>query len=148
LLKRNRHTANNKQQANSKPQTTSRPRRDKLQTVRSPTLDKIRQQYHGNAAAANGHTNHPLQIETLQIAWTEYIQRLKEARNPAAQPFELAQLQIKDENSFEVVTANNIEQKFIEQERNHLFFIFTATIKEPVYCSSMLLSVNRFRKDL
>ena len=84
-------------------------------------LDKIRKQYQGNGTAANGHTNHPLQMETLQTAWTGYIQKLKEARNPAAQPFELAQLQIKDENSFEVVTANNIEQKFVEQERNHLF---------------------------
>ena len=39
----------------------------------------------------------------------------KEAKNPAAQPFQLAALRIKDENSFEAVTANNIEQKFIEQ---------------------------------
>ena len=30
-------------------------------------------------------------------------------------------LRIKDENCFEAVTANNIEQKFIEQERNKLF---------------------------
>ena len=33
----------------------------------------------------------------------------------------MAALRIKDENSFEAVTANNIEQKFIEQERNKLF---------------------------
>jgi DNA polymerase-3 subunit gamma/tau len=30
-------------------------------------------------------------------------------------------LRIKDANCFEVITANNIEQKFIEQERNRLF---------------------------
>ncbi|MBL0154299.1 MAG: hypothetical protein IPP93_12755 [Chitinophagaceae bacterium] len=66
---------------------------------------------------------------------------LKDARNPAAQSFELAVLRIKDPNTFEVVTANNIEQKFIEQDRNHVFgylvekldnrvLQFTVTIEE------------------
>ncbi|MBN8675473.1 MAG: DNA polymerase III subunit gamma/tau [Chitinophagales bacterium] len=84
-------------------------------------LDKIRKQYQGNGNAANGNTNQPLELETLQKAWAEYVVLLKEAKNPAAQPFELALLRIKDENSFEAVTANNIEQKFIEAERNKLF---------------------------
>ena len=43
----------------------------------------------------NGNTNHPLQLETLQTAWNEYVQKLKEAKNPAAQSFEMAQLQDK-----------------------------------------------------
>ncbi|MBL7724821.1 MAG: DNA polymerase III subunit gamma/tau [Chitinophagaceae bacterium] len=84
-------------------------------------LDKIRKQYQGNANNGNGNTNHPLQQETLQKAWGEYIVTLKTNKNPAAQPFELALLRIKDENSFEAVTANNIEKQFIEQERNSLF---------------------------
>lgn len=46
---------------------------------------------------------------------------LKEAKNPAAQPLEAASLRVVDANSFEVVTRNNIEQRFIEQERNPLF---------------------------
>lgn len=84
-------------------------------------LDKIRKQYRGNGNATNGNTNQPLELEALQKAWAEYVVVLKEARNPAAQPFELALLRVKDENSFEAVTANNIEQKFIEAERNKLF---------------------------
>lgn len=84
-------------------------------------LDKIRKQYQGNGNAVNGNINQPLELEHLQKAWAEYVVVLKEARNPAAQPFELALLRIKDENSFEAVTANNIEQKFIEAERNKLF---------------------------
>ncbi len=84
-------------------------------------LDKIRKQYQGNGNAVNGNINQPLELEALQKAWVEYVAVLKEARNPAAQPFELALLRIKDENSFEAVTANNIEQKFIEAERNKLF---------------------------
>lgn len=84
-------------------------------------LDKIRKQYKGNGGNGNGNTNHPLREEELRAAWSAYVVKLKEAKNPAAQPFELATLRIKDENSFEAVTSNNIEQKFIEQERNRLF---------------------------
>lgn len=90
-------------------------------TTRISALDKIRKQYQGNASNGNGNTNHPLQQETLQKAWAEYISKLKSNKNPAAQPFELALLRVKDENSFEAVTANNIEKQFIEQERNALF---------------------------
>lgn len=84
-------------------------------------LDKIRKQYQGNGNNGNGNINHPLQADTLQKAWNDYVQKLKDAKNSAAQSFELAKLRIKDENSFEAVTANNIEQKFIEQDRNKLF---------------------------
>jgi DNA polymerase III subunit gamma/tau len=84
-------------------------------------LDKIRKQYKGNGSSTNGNINQPLKEEELQKAWGEYIQVLREAKNSAAQSFELATLRIIDENSFEAVTANNIEQKFIEQERNKLF---------------------------
>ena len=84
-------------------------------------LDKIRSQYQSNGAPSNGNTAEPLNDAQLHSAWKEYTRQLKEGRNPAAQPFELAVLRIKDANCFEVITANNIEQKFIEQERNRLF---------------------------
>lgn len=84
-------------------------------------LDKIRKQYKSNGSSANGNTNHPLKEEELKSAWQEYVQKLKETRNPAAQSFELAALRVIDDNSFEAITANNIEQKFIEQDRNRLF---------------------------
>jgi len=84
-------------------------------------LDKIRKQYQGNGSSTNGNSNHPLTEDELKAAWNEYIQKLRESKNPAVQSFDLAELRIKDENSFEAVTANNLEQKFIEQERNKLF---------------------------
>ncbi len=84
-------------------------------------LDKIRKQFKDNGNPAPENQNNPITIEGLQKAWNEYTALLKGARNPAAQPFTMAELRIKDENSFEAVTNNNIEQKFIEQERNHLF---------------------------
>lgn len=94
---------------------------EKAGPVKISALDKIRKQYKGNTHNGNNGTNQPLEIEKLQIAWAEYVIKLKEARNPAAQPFDLAILRIKDENSFEAVTANNIEKQFIEQDRNMLF---------------------------
>ena len=93
----------------------------KPQTTGLSALDKIRKQFKGNGNGNGDNINRPLIQEELQKAWNDYIFLLKEKRNPAAQPCELALLRIKDENSFEAVTANNIEQKFIEQERNHLF---------------------------
>jgi DNA polymerase-3 subunit gamma/tau len=84
-------------------------------------LDKIRKQYKGNGAGQQENINQPLEAEILQKAWETYINKLREAKSPAVNPFQLAVLRIKDENSFEAVTSNNIEQKFIEQERNRLF---------------------------
>lgn len=84
-------------------------------------LDKIRKQYRNSASQDSGTINEPLSLDSLTSAWQQYIAQLKKNRNPAAQPFELAVLRVKDDNSFEAVTANNIEQKFIEQERNPLF---------------------------
>lgn len=94
-------------------------------------LDKIRKQYQSNGTTAVT-VNQPLALDELQKAWGLYVIQLKEAKNPAAQPFELAELLIKDENSFEVVTANNIEQKFIEQERNALFAFLQAQLKNKL----------------
>lgn len=84
-------------------------------------LDKIRKQYQANGNTGNGNTNHPLKDDTLQKAWSDYVQKLKEAKNSAALSFEMALLRIKDDNSFEAVTADNIQKQFIEQDRNKLF---------------------------
>lgn len=83
-------------------------------------LSKIRQQYQGSAMPGAS-ANQPLNEELLKLAWEEYIEKLKLEKNPAAAPFSLARLSVKDSHIFEVETANNIEQKFIEQERNKLF---------------------------
>jgi len=84
-------------------------------------LDKIRKQYQANGNQGYETIHHPLLEEELLKAWAEYIIKLKDAKNPAAQPFQRARLRIKDENSFEAITGNNIEKQFIEQDRNKLF---------------------------
>ncbi|MFI5131105.1 MAG: DNA polymerase III subunit gamma/tau [Chitinophagales bacterium] len=84
-------------------------------------LDKIRKQYQGNGPSTNGNTSHPLNEEELRSAWNEFAVKLKNGKSSAVQSFEMTALRIKDDNSFEAVVATNIDQKFIEQERNKLF---------------------------
>ena len=130
-------TAYQPQTSNSNLDPRSRQTSNKLSA-----LDKIRKQYQGNGASGNGHNNHPLELESLQTAWAAYILKLKEAKSPAAQSFELAHLQVKDENCFEVITSNNIEQKFIEQERNHLFAFLQQQLKNRLLQISVVVSEN------
>jgi DNA polymerase-3 subunit gamma/tau len=82
------------------------------------SLDSIRQkvqQTNGNTVVAE---DQPLELVKLQEAWKNFIQLLKENKNPAWQSFELADLIIKDPCSFEATAANNLQQKFLEIERN------------------------------
>lgn len=110
-------------------------------TGKISALDKIRGQYKNNGNTAE-QVNQPLQHESLFQAWVDFVQKLKEKRNPAAQPFELAKLQVKDENSFEVITSNNIEQKFIEQERNPLFAFLQQRLKNRLLQFNVIVVEN------
>jgi len=105
-------------------------------------LDNIRNKYKSNGNSSADQNNEPLNLETLQQSWKNYIQKLKEKKNPAFQSFELAQLQVKDENCFEVITSNNIEQKFIEQERNHLFSFLQKQLKNRLLQFSVTIREN------
>lgn len=62
----------------------------------------------------------PLTTEKLQEAWKIFTAQLKEKKNPAAQSFEMADLEIVNEARFNAVTNNNLEQRFIEQEKRKL----------------------------
>ncbi|MGV3657094.1 MAG: DNA polymerase III subunit gamma/tau [Chitinophagaceae bacterium] len=82
------------------------------------SLDAIRQKVQQENCGTVIAADVPLEQGTLEAAWQQFIQQLREARNPAVQSFELAQLIIKDANSFEATATNNINQKFLEFERN------------------------------
>ncbi|MBC7829412.1 MAG: DNA polymerase III subunit gamma/tau [Chitinophagaceae bacterium] len=62
----------------------------------------------------------PLSSEKLQEAWKTFTDQLKEKKNPAAQSFQMAGLEIVSDGRFDVVTNNNLEQRFIEQEKRKL----------------------------
>jgi len=80
-------------------------------------LDAIRRQYATGANTGTAIQTTPLTSESLQLAWNDFTNWLKENKNPAAQSFDLAVLRVKDESSFEIVTPNNLQCKFIESER-------------------------------
>lgn len=113
----------------------------KTSSPKLAALDKIRKQYQANGN--NGTTViYPLVKEELENAWKEYVLKLKEAKSPAAQPFELALLRIKDDNCFEAVTNNNIEKQFIEQERNKLFAFLKDRIKNRLLQFNVIVEEN------
>ena len=82
------------------------------------SLDNIREKVKQNNGHANVAEDQPLELSKLQEAWKKFILLLKEKKSPAWQSFELASLIIKDANSFEATAANNLQQKFLELERN------------------------------
>lgn len=131
-----------------KPTTPTTTQNVQATGTRLSALNKIRQQYQGNEAIAAASLNQPLQANHLQKAWEGYIQKLKDARNPAAQPFQLAALRINDDNSFVVITSNNIEQKFIEQERNELFSFLQKELSNRALQFTVLINENAMERPV
>ena len=84
------------------------------------SLSRIRQQMASRRQNDDSNNSRPLESEALYKAWRQYAEFLRENRNPAVQSLELAVLRIIDDQNFEVVTSNNLEQKFIEQEKRTL----------------------------
>jgi DNA polymerase III subunit gamma/tau len=81
------------------------------------SLQNIREK----VAIANGNAvpvDMVLTEESLKRGWDLFIKILKEEKNPAWQSFETSILRIKDANSFEAIVHMNINQKFLEFERN------------------------------
>jgi DNA polymerase-3 subunit gamma/tau len=85
---------------------------------RLAALDKIRSQVRGSGNFENGGASvgKPLQFEELQKAWKDYTELLKTQKNSAWQGFEMAELQVQDNNNFIALVSSNIDLRFIEQE--------------------------------
>jgi DNA polymerase-3 subunit gamma/tau len=88
-------------------------------TPKLGTLQSIRQKF-ANKQAGNENPIIALSNDKLQEHWANFSQRLKDKKNPAAQSFDMARLNIINDSTFEIVTNNNLEQKFIEGERREL----------------------------
>jgi len=93
--------------------TTPKPKAAKL----SSKLEEIRKLVKGNDNNGNGSDaiSTPLELENLQAAWNEYVQKLKSEKDPAGTNFDMAELKIQDANSFIAIVTNNIQLRFIEQ---------------------------------
>ncbi len=69
----------------------------------------------------NGKEVKDLTEAELTICWDNFIEKLNAKKNHSAVTnFKMAELKIIDNNSIEIITENNIQQKFIEQERAEL----------------------------
>jgi DNA polymerase III subunit gamma/tau len=81
------------------------------------SLDAIRKKVSAQNKT-NGNEVKELTDEELRVAWDKFIEKLNEKKNHSAVTnFKMATLKIIDNNSIEIITGNNIQQKFIEQER-------------------------------
>ena len=83
------------------------------------SLDAIRKKL--SAQNKNGKEVKNLTEEELRICWDKFIEKLNAKKNHSAVTnFKDAVLRIIDNNSIEIITESNIQQKFIEQERAEL----------------------------
>ena len=84
------------------------------------SLDAIRKKVTAqNKAAGTGVKE--LTEQELQLCWNMFIEKLSTKKNHSAVTnFKMAELKIIDNNSIEIITENNMQQKFIEQERAEL----------------------------
>jgi DNA polymerase-3 subunit gamma/tau len=107
-----------------KPTNTERVRETEPQSIQPvqktkiSSLESLRQSFEKANGADTAVLDEPISIQALKDAWNRFIIDLKNNKNPAFSSFEMATLVVKDQNSFEAVVKNNIEQKFIEFERN------------------------------
>ena len=95
------------------------PEKAKPKSTKLGSLSSIREQLQQNSAKESFVTL-PLSPELLQEYWNVYADKVKENKNPAYTSLAVARLHIVDESKFTVETNNNLEQKFIEQERRML----------------------------
>ncbi|HMK04750.1 MAG TPA: DNA polymerase III subunit gamma/tau [Ferruginibacter sp.] len=81
------------------------------------SLEKIRNDV-SQKNKTNGNDVKELTLQELTSCWEKFIERLTAKKNHSAVTnFKMAELKILDNNTVEIVTENNIQQKFIEQER-------------------------------
>jgi DNA polymerase-3 subunit gamma/tau len=106
------------------------------------SLSKIRQQFSSRLQNTEDNNNAALEPEALQKAWAVYAQQLRDAKNHALQSFERATLKIVSGQSFEVITNNNLEQKFIEQEKRSLSDFLQKTFSNKAISFTIVVQEN------
>lgn len=117
-------------------------------TIKLGALSKIRQQYSHSNGASTATVAKSLTDEELQNAWNSFTASLKDAKNPAAQSFDRASFHIIDNNLFEVITGNNLEQKFIEQQRLQLCEHLQAWFNNKTLSYSMVIKEKAGEKEI
>lgn len=84
------------------------------------SLDALRKKISAQNKA-NGNEVKEITDAELRLCWEKFIEKLVAKKNHSAVTnFKMAELKIIDNNSIEIITGNNIQQKFIEGERAEL----------------------------
>jgi DNA polymerase-3 subunit gamma/tau len=91
-------------------------------------LSKIRDQFAQQVKENTANHHKTLSSEALLNTWKQYTEQLRTQKDPALPSFERARLEVVGPSEFQVVVHNNIEQRFIEQERNALYEFLTRHI--------------------
>ncbi len=94
-------------------------------------LNKIRGQFAQADPNESSKKSEAIEQEALQNGWSLYTEKLRADKNSALPSFERARLEITGPLEFRVTTSNNIEQRFIEQERNALYELLTRHLQVP-----------------
>jgi DNA polymerase III subunit gamma/tau len=127
--------------AEKAPAGTSSPEKPKPKSTKLGSLSSIREQLQQNSAKESFVTL-PLSPELLQEYWNVYAEKVKENKNPAYTSLAVARLHIIDESKFTVETNNNLEQKFIEQERRMLAEFLQNAFRNRSLSFSVIVSEN------
>ena len=96
------------------------PRIKTATTTSLGALSKIRQEVVNRKTVADAGELKILESAPLAEVWNQFTTELKRSKNSAAQSFEGAELRILDDSRFEILTNNNLEQRFIEHEKRKL----------------------------
>lgn len=117
------------------------PEKAKPKSTKLGSLSSIREQLQQNSAKESFVTL-PLSPELLQEYWNVYAEKVKENKNPAYTSLAVARLHIMDESKFTVETNNNLEQKFIEQERRMLAEFLQNAFRNRSLSFNVIVSEN------
>lgn len=106
-------------QQTAQPPATNQPAATATTTSSSPSpkisgLAQIRNKFKNLEEEAKAIPARPLVMEELRAVWDEFASMLKSQKNAAGNVFDMAQLQMVDENSFYVKVGDPIQFRFIE----------------------------------
>ncbi len=108
-------------------------------------LSKLRQEVAGRQQRVADTRINLLTEKELTDAWEQYTQQLRLNKNSALPSFERATRQIINDSFFEVITNNNLEQKFIEQEKRNLSSYLQTIFNNKAITFSVLVNENNIK---
>jgi DNA polymerase-3 subunit gamma/tau len=111
----------------------------KTQGTSFGALSKIRQEVVNRKSVAVSSETKNLESVLLTEVWHQFTADLKKNKNSAAQSFEGAELRILNEQRFEILTNNNLEQRFVEQEKRKLSDLLYDTFRNKNISFSVVI---------